>query len=138
MSYPTDNPLDARGGEIAAGRAAMPNTDPPATWSVRLPVLISVAASASPDARQAGMRELTQMAREADAARARLAALRLALPELREDLEALVESNTPWPREYLATQPLPADLDTEVLSIATAKKAAHDAVLAAMALAEGR
>jgi hypothetical protein len=67
-----------------------------------------------------------------------LIALRAALPELREDLESLVECNTVGTPAYAAHQPLPADLDREVLMCATDKKAAHDAVVAAIAAAEGR
>ena len=62
--------------ETSAGRAAMPDTEAPATWSVRLPVLIQVAHHDVPHARRVAVEELNQMAREADAARAMLAALR--------------------------------------------------------------
>ena len=68
-----------------------------------------------------------------------LAALHLALPELRDDLESFVESCTIRTRAWSAEQPLPADFDDE-LSRASAeqKKAAFDAVSAAIARAEGR
>lgn len=72
------------------------------------------------------------------AAPAMLAALRLALPELREDLEALVDSSIPLTRRWTADEPLPDDLDEDVVSMVTVKKAAYDAVVAAIAAAEGR
>lgn len=73
-----------------------------------------------------------------DTAQTMLAALRLALPELREDLESLVECNTPATPAWSANEPLPDDLDEEMRLTAEDKKAAHDAVLRAVALAEGR
>jgi hypothetical protein len=148
MGYPTDNPMDGRGGEVAAGRAAMPEDPGPITasastsWALALPRLVQFAANAdgatSKTHTARAWIELRGMAEVADWGRAALAALRLALPELREDLEALVEGNTVGTPAYAAHQPLPADLDPEVLMCATDKKAAHDAVVAAISAAEGR
>lgn len=72
-----------------------------------------------------------------ETAQAMLRALRLALPELVEDLEALVESNTPNTPAWSSNQPLPPDLDEDVRLTASDKKAALDAVRAAILQAEG-
>jgi hypothetical protein len=73
---------------------------------------------------------------------AMLAALRLAIVELREDLETLVECNSVKARRagaaWSSETALPADLDDDVRHIAQIKKAALDAVKAAIARAEGR
>jgi hypothetical protein len=67
-----------------------------------------------------------------------LAALRLALPELREDLETLVECHTPGAPTWSADTPLPPDLDEDVLLTAQDKQRAYEAVKTAIARAEGR
>jgi hypothetical protein len=74
-----------------------------------------------------------------EAARAMLAALRLALPELREALETLVESCPLSTTTWTADQPLRDDFyDASIRDMAQAKKAAYDAAIAAIAQAEGR
>jgi hypothetical protein len=154
MSYPIDNPLDGSGrtvgGEIEAGRAAMPaDTDrhTPGPWQAG-PTLFGVTwlvtgANGAWLATVHGENEVTGPAAQANAALitaapTMLAALRLALPELREDLETLVECHTVgWP-SWSANMPLPDNLSEDVQSIAADKKAAFDAVVAAIAAAEGR
>lgn len=82
--------------------------------------------------------------READArlmaaAPTMLAALRLALPELAEDLIALVDGErVGGAADWQPEEPLPADLDSDDMALIRAKKAAYDAVLAAIKQAEGR
>jgi chromosome segregation ATPase len=141
MPSPSDRqPMEAamfprrqEGGEVAAGRAAMPDRDAEMGQAL---------AEVGAQRRRAEAAELGRATADAriEELTARIdtlaEALRLALPELREDLEALVESNIVGEREYIASQPLPDDLDPEVLTIATDKKTAHDAVVAAIALAE--
>lgn len=68
-----------------------------------------------------------------------LAALRLALPELAEDLIALVDGERiGGAADWQPEEPLPADLDSDDMDLIRAKKAAYDAVLAAIKQAEGR
>lgn len=68
-----------------------------------------------------------------------LAALRLALPELAEDLIALVNGERiGGAADWQPEEPLPADLDSDGMDLIRAKKAAYDAVLAAIKQAEGR
>lgn len=68
-----------------------------------------------------------------------LAALRLALPELAEDLIALVDSTkVGGAGDWQPEEPLPADLWPEAPDMLRGKKAAYDAVLAAIKQAEGR
>jgi hypothetical protein len=68
-----------------------------------------------------------------------LAALRLALPELAEDLFALVDGERiGGAADWQPEEPLPADLDSDDMDLIRAKKAAYDAVLAAIKQAEGR
>jgi hypothetical protein len=150
MGYPTDNPIDGRSGEVAAGRVAMP--DEPACaprqlsadqdWNARADWIDAedgtIVAMKPPADLPNSVAMWPARRPMIAAAPTMLAALRLALPELREDLESLVECNTPGAREWSAHLPLPADLDLEVLAVATDKRRALDAVLAAIAAAEGR
>lgn len=76
-SYPIDNPLDARGGEVAAGRAAMPDDAPDANVkAARLRAIVATDPTAAPDMQAAAMHALHRTARFADAAPQLLAALR--------------------------------------------------------------
>lgn len=68
-----------------------------------------------------------------------LAALRVALPELAEDLISVVDSTTLLAFDWQPEEPLPSSFDDpESEAIARSKKAAYDAVVAAIAKAEGR
>jgi hypothetical protein len=131
----TDNPLDGRG----AARAAVL---PAAIWTARADWIDAE------DGTIVAMKPPTDLPTSAAlwpsrrpviaAAPTMLAALRLALPELREDLETLVECGTVGAPDWSANTPLPANMDQEVRHIAETKKAAYDAVVAAIAAAEAR
>jgi hypothetical protein len=76
-SYPTDNPMDGRGGEVAAGRAAMPEETPDANQrAARLRAIVATDPTAAPEMQAAAMDALMRTARFADAMPQILAALR--------------------------------------------------------------
>jgi hypothetical protein len=152
MPYPTDNPLDGRGAPAApaahtpgpwlyAQNAAQQKIG--GQWEIGLSPGSEIGMTGVSGCRGKDFMLVSGICREADArliaaAPTMLATLRLALPELREDLESLVECNLPAARAWSANLPLPADMDPEAASMAGTKKAAHDAIVAAIALAEGR
>jgi hypothetical protein len=83
MYWDIGKPLDHAGGQVAAGRPAMPEEPQRAgiicapTWVGLLPALLTIADKAdTSEARRVGMAELHRMARAADAAGKMLDTLR--------------------------------------------------------------